>query len=94
MAVNKTKLISDALRKIVVQNPEKLEKAVKYQLESAEFGDLAAMQFIRDTLDGKPHQTSEVAVSGSLADVLASMKASESNTILPVVSGNAAEYKH
>ena len=73
----KGKLIGDAVRKVATQSPYKLQKAIEAQLNAASEGDLAAMTFLRDTLDGKPHQSSDISVSGSLQDTLASIVASE-----------------
>ena len=73
----KGKLIGDAVRKVATQNPEKLQRAIEAQLNAASDGDLAAMSFLRDTLDGKPHQSSDISVSGSLQDTLASIVAQD-----------------
>ena len=69
----KGKLVSDAMRKVAVQQPEKLVRALERQLSMAEGGDIGSMVFIRDTLDGRPHQSSDISVSGSLQDVLSSI---------------------
>jgi hypothetical protein len=71
----KGKIVSEAIRKHIVQNPEKLDSLVKAQVVAAANGDLAAAMFIRDTLDGKPHQSSDVSISGNLQDALASIQA-------------------
>lgn len=73
----KGKLIGDAMRKVAVQNPDKLNTALTKQLALAADGALDSLIFIRDTLDGKPHQSSDISVSGSLQDTLASITASE-----------------
>ena len=73
----KAKLFADAIRKQFVQNPDKLEKIIIKQIELAEQGEIASAIYIRDTLDGKPHQSSDISVSGSLQDTLASIVASE-----------------
>jgi hypothetical protein len=50
------RLITDALRRVVVQGPDKLRKACESVLNNAADGDLAAFTFIADRLDGKPQQ--------------------------------------
>ena len=50
-------LITDALRRAVVQSPEKLRKACIKVLDDAVEGNLAAFNTIADRLDGKPAQT-------------------------------------
>ena len=73
----KAKLFADAIRKQFIQSPEKLEKIIIKQIELAEQGEIASAIYIRDTLDGKPHQSSDISVSGSLQDTLASIVAQD-----------------
>jgi len=55
------KIISDALRKCVVQDDRgRLAKMCESLLDGAAEGDLNAAAFIRDTLDGKPKQAVEM----------------------------------
>ncbi|MDO8682925.1 MAG: hypothetical protein Q7N50_05525 [Armatimonadota bacterium] len=49
--------VRDALRKVAVQNPEKLRKACEAVLDKAVDGDIGAFSVFRDTLDGKPNQS-------------------------------------
>ena len=56
-AVKETRLITNALRRVVVQSPDKLKKACEKVLEDAVDGNLAAFTVIADRLDGKPAQT-------------------------------------
>ena len=53
---SKGKLITDALRKAVTQNPDKLRKACLKVLDDAVDGNLASFSVIADRLDGKPTQ--------------------------------------
>jgi len=62
---SKGKLITDALRRAVKQNPEKLRKACEKVLNDAVKGNLAAFSVMADRLDGKPHQST--TVDGDLA---------------------------
>ena len=73
----KGKLVGDALRKIAVQHPEKLVAMGAKMIEQAQAGDIQAAAWVRDTLDGKPHQSSDISVSGSLQDTLASIAAQD-----------------
>lgn len=51
------RLVTDALKRVVVQNPEKLAKACMKILEQAVEGDKQAFGLIADRLDGKPTNT-------------------------------------
>jgi hypothetical protein len=51
------RLITDELRRVVTQGPEKLKKACKALLENAANGDIASFNVIADRLDGKPAQS-------------------------------------
>ena len=54
------RLVSSALKRAVKQGPEKLRKACLKVLDNAENGDLAALGFIADRLEGKPAQAINV----------------------------------
>ncbi len=56
------RLITDALRRVVTQSPEKLRKACEKVLDDAVEGNLGAFSVIADRLDGKPAQS--VTLSG------------------------------
>ena len=57
----KSRLFHDVMRKAVVQDDRKrLEKGVEMLLDLASEGDINALTMIRDTLDGKPKQQTEV----------------------------------
>ena len=58
-AVKRSRLVSDTLRKIAVQNPEKLRAACEALINKAAEGDTSAYKELRDTLDGKPAQVIE-----------------------------------
>lgn len=53
----KNRIVRDTLRKIALQNPEKLRKACEKLLDNAVSGDTSAFKEFRDTLDGKPNQS-------------------------------------
>ena len=55
-ATKDRRLITDALRRAVAQNPDKLKKACEKVLDEAVEGNLAAFTLIADRLDGKPTQ--------------------------------------
>ncbi len=52
-AVKRSRLVTDTLRKVAVQNPAKLRAACEALLDKAANGDAVAFKEIRDTLDGK-----------------------------------------
>ncbi len=56
-ARKENRVITDALRRAVAQNPNKLKKACEAVLDKAVEGDLYAFNAIADRLDGKPAQT-------------------------------------
>jgi len=56
------RLITDELRRVCTQSPEKLKKACEKVLNDAVDGNLAAFTVIADRLDGKPAQS--IAVGG------------------------------
>jgi hypothetical protein len=51
------RLVTDCLRRVVVQDPERLRKACEKVLEDAKEGNLSSLTFIADRLDGKPQQS-------------------------------------
>ena len=51
------RLITNALRRVVTQTPEKLRTACEKILDDAVGGNLAAFSVIADRLEGKPAQT-------------------------------------
>ena len=57
---SKGKMVYDALRKAIVQNPNKLEDGIEKVLSAFQDGEPWAAQFVRDTLDGKPAQSIDV----------------------------------
>jgi len=56
-ATKDKRLITDELRRVVTQSPEKLKKACQKVLDDAVNGNLASFQVMADRLDGKPAQS-------------------------------------
>ncbi len=56
-AVKETRLVTNALRRAVVQSPEKLRKACEKVLNDAVKGNLASFTVLADRIDGKPAQS-------------------------------------
>jgi len=56
-ATKDKRMITDALKRVVAQGPDKLKKACEKILENAANGDLAAFSVIADRLEGKPSQS-------------------------------------
>ena len=56
----KDKLIEAALRRQLVQDPEKALKIADKMIELAMAGDTTAATYVRDSVDGKPHQSVDV----------------------------------
>ena len=56
-ATKEHRLITSALKRAVVQNPDALREACLKVLDDAKNGNLAAFREIADRLDGKPAQT-------------------------------------
>ena len=56
-ATKDKRLITDELRRVITQSPEKLKKACERVLDDAVDGNLAAFSVIADRLDGKPAQS-------------------------------------
>lgn len=69
----KGKVFLDALRKQLVQNPEKLDNIAKRLIKAAEDGEPWAIDQLANRTDGKPHQTAEVELSGNLSQALAAV---------------------
>lgn len=57
------RLVRDTLRKVALQNPHKLRAACEKLLDKAVEGDVTAFSQFRDTLDGKPMQTTDMTVT-------------------------------
>jgi hypothetical protein len=63
----KSRVVEQMIRKLCVQEDwARLHTALDQQLTKAAEGDRAALEFVRDTLDGKPGQSIDANVSGSL----------------------------
>lgn len=61
-AKKENRLITDALRRVVTQSPEKLRKACEKVLDDAVGGNLGAFSVIADRLEGKPAQSMDIKV--------------------------------
>lgn len=55
----KPKVITDAIRKHLVQNPEKVAELVSVLIDKALAGDMSAIKELFDRLEGKPVQSVE-----------------------------------
>ena len=70
-ARKETRVVRDTLRKVAAQKPDKLRLACEALLDKAVEGDIAAFSQFRDTLDGKPMQSTEMTLTqGSSAERL------------------------
>ncbi len=58
-AEKKNRIVGETLRKVALQNPDKLRAACEKLLDKAAEGDIHAFKEFRDTLDGKPIQAIE-----------------------------------
>jgi len=58
----KDKLLEAAFRRELTQNPEDALLIAKAAISRAKGGDITAAAFIRDTVDGKPHQSVDMDV--------------------------------
>lgn len=56
-ATKDRRMITDALKRAVAQNPDKLREACEKVLQDAAEGNLGSLNFIADRIDGKPTQT-------------------------------------
>lgn len=56
-AARDNRVITNALNRAVVQNPDKLRDACEKVIDEAAGGNLAAFTFIADRLEGRPAQT-------------------------------------
>lgn len=57
----KNLIVTDTLRIVVTQDRVKLRKGLEKLLDAASEGDMGAMTFIADRLDGKPKQAVEMS---------------------------------
>lgn len=71
----KDKLIESALRRELVQDPEKALKIAQKMIQLAIDGDTTAATYVRDSVDGKPHQS--VDVEHDVGETLALMNQEE-----------------
>ena len=62
----KNKPWAEALRREVIQDPERLRRIARKTCKMAEEGDLQAIKEIGDRLDGKPHQTIAADINGTV----------------------------
>lgn len=60
--------LTEALRELCEQ-PENKDKIIKKLHELASKGNLKAIQYILDRLDGKPKQTTEVSLTSNQGDL-------------------------
>jgi hypothetical protein len=58
-ASRKNRIVSNALSRVVTQNPDKIREACEKLLDRAVEGDLPAFREIMDRLEGKPVQAVE-----------------------------------
>lgn len=56
----KGKMFYDRLRKVLTQEPQKLENIVKQLITQAELGEAWAVKEVIDRLDGKAMQTTQI----------------------------------
>lgn len=58
-AAKKNRIFGETLRKVLLQDREKLRKICEKLADKAAEGDVQAIKEVRDTLDGKPVQAIE-----------------------------------
>lgn len=68
-AAKQNRVITDTLRRVVAQNPDKVRIACEKALDKAAEGDLQTFREIADRLDGKPTQSVEMNVTRTTADM-------------------------
>lgn len=68
-AAKQNRVITDTLRRVVAQNPEKVRIACEKALDKAADGDLQTFREIADRLDGKPTQSVEMNVTRTQSDM-------------------------
>jgi len=56
-------LMTDTLRRVVTQNPEKIRKACERLVDNAEEGNIYALREVFDRLDGKPAQSIDTTIA-------------------------------
>lgn len=69
----KDRPVTEAMRKMMIQNPERIYHIIEAQAKKAQEGDLNAARFIAEYAEGKPHQTAELELSGNLSQALAAV---------------------
>jgi hypothetical protein len=72
-AVKSNHLVTDMLRLVVTQDQKKLRAGLEKILDEAEKGNLFAISFIADRLEGKPKQATEITGKNG-SDLLGSIK--------------------
>ena len=56
-------LMTDTLRRVVTQNPDKIRKACEKLVNDAEEGNLYSLREVFDRLDGKPAQSIDATIA-------------------------------
>lgn len=87
------RLITDTLRRVVTQNPNKIRKACETLLNEAEEGSLPAFKEIADRLDGKPAQAIDATIANPDGSNLESSSDIEIARKLAFVLNNALRAK-
>ena len=85
-AAKPMRLVSDMLRRIALQEPEKLRKACRKLYAKASAGDVLAFRELADRIEGKVITQVSVSTTHTVidADLL-----SEAGKLLQIISGNA-----
>lgn len=60
------RLWADTIRRVAIQDGDRLRKIVEKTYRMAEEGDMQAIKEIGDRLDGKPHQTIAAEVDSNV----------------------------